>query len=56
MKNSRRAWHLTIVNLVVGIAILMVLSALIIPVFVPPDGRAASRAALHAASAKPVKR
>jgi len=29
---------------------------LIVPVFVPPDGGAASRAALHAASTKPAKR
>jgi len=56
MKNSKRTWHVTIVDFLVGLAILMILSALIVPVFVPPEGRAASRAAVSGASAKSAKR
>ena len=56
MKNSKRKWDLTLVDFLVGLAILMIMSALIVPVFVPPEGRAASRAAVPAASAKTAKR
>ena len=56
MKSSKRKWNVTIVDFVVGLAILMILSALIVPIFVPPEGKAASGGAVPAASAKPTKR
>lgn len=56
MINSKRKWKVTIVDFVVGLAILMILSALIVPIFVPPEGKAQSRAAVPAASAKSAKR
>ena len=56
MKNSKRKWHVTIVDILVGLAILMILTALVVPVFVPPEGRAASRAQAPSASMKAPKR
>jgi hypothetical protein len=44
MKISVRKWHLTIVDFLVGIAVLMILSALVVPIFIPPEGKAASNA------------
>ncbi len=56
MKNPIRKWHVTVVDVLVGLAVLMILSALVVPVFIPPDGRAASRpAAATSTSAKLVK-
>ena len=55
MKKSKQTWHVTIVDVLVGVAILMILSALIVPVFVPPEGKAASRVAVPAAAAKSAK-
>ncbi len=56
MTNSKRSWHITIVDVLVGVAILMILSALIVPVFLPPDGRAAARVNVHTATASSAKR
>jgi len=56
MKNSKRKWIVTVIDILVGLAILLILSALVVPVFVPPEGRAAARAAMPGASAKPAKR
>ena len=56
MKKSKQTWHVTIVDVLVGLAILMILSALIVPVFLPPEGKAASRAAVPVATAKSAKR
>jgi hypothetical protein len=50
MEKTKRVWHLNLVNVLVGIAVLMILSALVVPIFVPPDGRAASRAAITGAT------
>jgi Tfp pilus assembly protein FimT len=52
MKNTKRIWHLTMVDVLVGLAVLMILSALVVPVFLPPQGRAASRAAAPDTSVK----
>ena len=38
-------WHMTVVDVLVGLAVLMILTALVVPIFVPPEGRAASRTA-----------
>ncbi len=54
--NTKRNWHITIVDVLVGVAILMILSALIVPVFLPPEGRAAARANVPAAAASPAHR
>ena len=52
MKNTKRNWHLTIVDVLVGLAVLMILSALVVPVFLPPQGKAASRTATPGTSVK----
>jgi hypothetical protein len=44
MKNQKRKWNVTIVDVLVGFAVLMILTALVVPFFVPPEGKAASRA------------
>ncbi len=54
--NTKKSWSITIVDILVGVAILMILSALIVPVFLPPDGRAAARANVPAAAASSAKR
>jgi hypothetical protein len=41
MKKTNWKSSLTLVNVVVGLAVLMVLSGLVVPIFVPPEGRAA---------------
>ena len=48
-------WHLTLVDFLVGLAVLMILSALVVPIFIPPEGKAASRVAATSVSAKPAK-
>jgi len=55
MKKTKRTWRITIVDLMVGVAILMIMSALIVPIFIPPEGKAASRAAVPVATAKSAK-
>jgi hypothetical protein len=45
MNTEKRKWNVTIVDVFVGFAVLMILSALIVPIFVPPEGRAAVKAA-----------
>lgn len=56
MKNPIRRFHITLVDVLVGLAVLMILSALVVPVFIPPEGRAASRpGAASSASAKPAQ-
>lgn len=42
-KRQKRSWQITVVDLLVGLAVLMILTALIVPIFVPPEGRAALR-------------
>jgi hypothetical protein len=56
MKNPMRKWHVNLVDVLVGLAVLMILSALIVPVFLPPEGRAASRTAAPRTSVKAAKR
>jgi len=56
MKNPKWDWHVTVVDVLVGFAVLMILSALVVPVFIPPEGKVASRAAAHSTSAKPTQR
>jgi hypothetical protein len=52
---KRRITALDIVDIIVGVAIVMILCALIIPFFVPPEGAAASSPASHH-SINPLKR
>jgi Tfp pilus assembly protein FimT len=52
MKNPKRDWHVTLVDVFVGMAVLMILSALVVPLFIPPEGRAASRPVAASTSAK----
>ena len=44
MEKPGKKWPLTLVNVLVALAVLMILSALIVPIFVPPDGKSASAA------------
>ena len=46
MRRSKRKWQLTIVDFLVGVAVVMILTALVVPMFVRPDRRAASRTAV----------
>jgi hypothetical protein len=55
MKKPKRNWHVTVVDVVVGLAVLMILSALVVPIFIPPEGRAASRVAAPSTSAMPAQ-
>ena len=50
MEKPKRELPITIVNVLVVIAILMILTALVVPVFIPPEGRAASQASAPSAS------
>jgi hypothetical protein len=56
MKNPKRKWRLTVVDVLVGLAVLMILSALIVPVFIPPEGKTASKAAGPGTSVKATQR
>lgn len=56
MKLSKRNWRLNLVDVLVGIAVLMILTALVVPVFVPPDGRAAQKPAAHTTTTKLAQR
>ena len=47
---------MTVVDVLVGLAVLMILSALVVPVFVPPNGKAASKVAAFRASVKSAHR
>ena len=55
MNEPKRKLPITLVNVLVVIAILMILSALVVPIFVPPESQAASRSAIQQ-SATHVKR
>jgi hypothetical protein len=44
MNMSKWKWHVSIFDVLVGLAVLMILSALVMPHFVQPKNRAASRA------------
>jgi len=52
MNDPKRKWRVNLVDVLVGLAVLMILSALVVPIFVPPDGRTASGTATTAVSAK----
>jgi Tfp pilus assembly protein FimT len=52
MNNPKRKGRVSLVDVLVGLAILMILSALVVPVFIPPDGRAASKVATTSASGR----
>jgi type II secretory pathway pseudopilin PulG len=52
MSDLKRKWRVNLVDVLVGLAVLMILSALVVPVFIPSDGRAASRAATSSVSAQ----
>lgn len=54
----KRVWktYFTLVNVAVGMAILMVLSGLVIPIFVPPQGKAATAVATSCAAPDCAKR
>jgi len=56
MTNPLRKWHVTVVDVLVGLAVLMILSALVVPVFLPPEGRAASKTAAPSTTVKSAKR
>lgn len=46
MKPRKRKWRISaldIVDCIIGLAVLMILTALVVPIFVPPDGKAASK-------------
>lgn len=45
MRIPKPKCRVTLVNFIVGLAVLMVLAALVIPIFVPPEGNAATRTA-----------
>jgi hypothetical protein len=53
MIRPKRKWQLTVVDFLVGVAVLMILTALVVPIFVPPDGRAAAKAAVTRTFTKP---
>ncbi len=42
-KRDKRSWQVTVVDLLVGLAVLMILTALVVPIFVPPEGKVALR-------------
>ena len=50
MKILKRNWHVNLVDVLVAIAVLMILSALVVPLFIPPQGKAASRASAPASA------
>ena len=56
MNISVRKWHLTVVDFLVGVAVLMILSALVVPVFIPPEGKAASKSANATTAAQTTQR
>ena len=56
MSESKKMFSVNLVNVLVAVAILMILSALVVPVFVPPESRAASRGTTAAARTARVKR
>jgi hypothetical protein len=43
MEKPKREITITIVNILVIVATLMILTALFVPIFIPPDGRAAKQ-------------
>jgi competence protein ComGC len=55
MKKQKRNWRLTIVDVVVGLAVLMILSALVVPVFVKPEGRVVSGTTAASAPVRPAR-
>jgi hypothetical protein len=54
MNKPQRQWNVSIVDVLVGLAVLMILSALVVPIFIPPVERAASRVAASTRSAMSV--
>jgi type II secretory pathway pseudopilin PulG len=56
MNKPKRQWNVTLVDVLVGFAVLMILSALVVPIFFPPVGKAASRVAASTRSAVSVNR
>jgi hypothetical protein len=42
MNWPKRKSQLSLVDFLVGVAVLMILAALVVPVFVPPEGKAAA--------------
>jgi hypothetical protein len=56
MQRNKRNWHLTVVDFLVGIAVLMILTALVVPIFVPPNSKAAPRAAIIRTAIKAIHR
>jgi Tfp pilus assembly protein FimT len=56
MKRSKRNWHLTMVDFLVGVAVLMILTALVVPIFVPPNRQAAPRSAIVKNAVKLIRR
>jgi len=56
MQSPKRKWRLSLVDVFVGLAVLMILSALVVPLFVPPEGRAATKPAMQSTSAQPARR
>lgn len=51
MKFPKWMWQLTVVDVLVGLAVLMILSALLVPIFIPPESKAVSKTATPGASA-----
>ncbi|HTS68128.1 MAG TPA: hypothetical protein VMO17_04020 [Terriglobia bacterium] len=56
MQNSKRKLRFSLVDILVGMAVLMILSALVIPLFLPPEGRAATKSAPATAATQPARR
>jgi competence protein ComGC len=55
MKKQKRNWRLTMVDVMVGLAVLMILSALVVPFFVKPECKAVSGTTAASAPVKPAR-
>lgn len=55
MNKPKRKWRVPLFFVLVGLAVLAILSAMVIPIFIPPAGRAASRAAAPGSSDAPAQ-
>jgi amino acid transporter len=56
MEKPERKFPITIVNILVAVAILMILAALVVPSFVPPQSKKASAVTPPSTPTAPAKR
>jgi hypothetical protein len=56
MIKPKRNWQLTLVDALIGLAVLMVLSGLVVPKFIPPGGKAVPSVAGIPAATQPSPR